>query len=257
MNKLNITAFASASVLFATSSMTAQAIIFEDFTSPAVINDSGASSELGNGGSYTFGSWVYNDGNMGIDDAARGLGDGSNTGNAFSSVGVARIQDWRGTNSRATSVIFESSNFTDGQQYTVSFDVIGDELGADTGRFWLAEVSGYDADDGILIDGSHFGWATAKPFATSGAGGNSVVNFLADSPSNGVLLDGENVAGVTNTAFNFTYSAGTDIAFAVGTYNNGFAIDNFQIATVPEPSSYALFAGLLAFAGILSRRQKR
>lgn len=231
-------------------------IISEDFSSPMTIQNNGATSELGNGGSYAFGSWVYNAGNMGINDPAEGDGLGNSLGNAISSIGIARAQDVRGTNARAVSVIFDGSSFSNGQEYTVSFDVIGDADGANNGRYWFAEVSGDGPDDGILIDGTHGGWASAKPFAVSGTGGNATVSFLEDSPGNGVSLESANVAGVTNESFNFTYSADTDLAFAAGTFNNAFGIDNFQIAAIPEPSSFALLAGLGSLGLIMLRRRR-
>lgn len=231
-------------------------IINEDFSNPNTIQNSGATSELGNGGSYSFGSWVYNAGNMGINDPAEGDGLGNSAGNAISSIGMARIQDWRGTNGRAASVIFDGGSFSSGQEYTVSFDVIGDANGQNTGRYWFAEVSGLGINDGILIDGTQGGWASAKPFAVSGTGGNATITFLEDSPGNGVSLPSANVAGITNESFNFTYNAGTDLAFAVGTFDNAFGIDNFQIAAIPEPSSFALLAGLGSLGLLLLRRRR-
>jgi len=236
-----------------------------DFDGVSKINDGGASASLGSGGtgaiySYDtpggdFGSWVYNTGNMGIDDAGAGLADGSGSGNQFSSLGQVRVQDWRGGNARAASVVFAASNFTDGVAYRVSFDVIGDPLGNDAGRFWLAELSGYDATGSnfIQIDGSANGWASQKPFT---ANGSASVSYLADSVDNGVSLTGENIAGTTTTTFDFTYSAFTDIGFSVGTFNNAFAIDNFEISVVPEPSAFSLIAGAMAMVSILRRRRK-
>ena len=232
-------------------------IINEDFSSPTTIQNNGATSELGNGGSYSLGSWVYNAGNMGINDAAEGDGSGVGSSNAISSIGMARVQDWRGTNARAVSVIFDGSSFSNGQEYTVSFDVTGDADGQNTGRYWFAEVSGYGADDGILIDGTQGGWGGgAKPFAVSGTGGNATILFLEDSLDNGVSLPSANVTGTTNVGFNFTYNTGTDLAFAAGTFANIFGIDNFQIAAVPEPSSFALLAGLGSLGFMVLRRRR-
>jgi predicted esterase len=207
-------------------------IFSEDFSSPSKLSNSGATAELGNGGTYAYGTWVYANGNMGVNDPAEGTGDGSSNGNAISSLGQGRPQDERGTNARALSIILNGSLFTSGVEYTVSFNVIGDVSGNNAGRYWLALVSGTDADDGILIDGTQNGWGagagTPKPFTASGLG-NATVNYVADSGSNGVLINGENSAGTTPVSFTFTHDGGSDVAFAVGTYNNIFAIDDILI----------------------------
>ena len=239
-------------------SMHAQAaiIVSESFSSPTKLGNAGANATLASD-SYTLGTWVYSNGNGGIDSAATGDGSGSSASNLIATTGVARPQAGRGTNARAVSVIFGAGLFTNGVEYTVSFDVIGDAAGDDTGRYWLAEVFGYGnlaSGNTILIDGTQGGWGGgAKPFAPTGT---ATVNFLADSASNGVLMSGENAAGTTPVSFTFTYNGtnSPDIGFAAGTFNNIFAIDNFQITGVPEPSSLALLA--LGAIGLASRRRR-
>jgi arylsulfatase A-like enzyme len=232
------------------SSLAAQTtIISEDFAGPAKHSNVGADGFLGAGGAgldYTgqFGTWIYASTNSGIDEAGEGLEDGSGNGNQLSSIGLNRAQDFRGTNARANWVVFGSSNFVDGAEYTISFDVIGDPAGADTGRYWLAELYGYDASGVNFIqgDGTHNGWGagagTPKPWVASGA---ATVNFIEDSSANGVALPGATIGATGTVSFNFTYdgSNGADIGFAVGTYNNAFAIDNFEIVqlTAPPPET--------------------
>jgi arylsulfatase A-like enzyme len=214
----------------------------EDFLNPLKNSNSGANGYLGTGGvGYNYngnlGTWLFSSGNGGINQAAEGLGDGSSNGNAISSLGQGRPQDERGTNARAISVILAGTLFTDSVEYTVSFDVIGDASGNNAGYYWLAEVYGYDnsGSNYIQIDGTHGGWSGGanKPFAATGA---ATVNYLSDF----VAIAGENAAGTTSVSFTFTYSAANsaDIAFAVGTYNNIFGIDNFEIidpTAEPEP----------------------
>jgi arylsulfatase A-like enzyme len=224
---------------------TAATIYSENFSSPSKNSNSGANGYLGTGGAGynyngSFGTWLYNNGNMGIDNPAEGDGSGSSNGNAISSIGNARPQDERGTNARAVSVILSGGLFTGGVEYTVSFDVYGDASGSDAGRYWLAEVYGYDnsGSNYIQIDGTQGGWGasagTPKPFTKAGS---ATVNYLKDSASNGVLIGGENTAGTNSVSFTFTYddSNSADIAFAVGTYNNIFGIDNILITDDSGP----------------------
>jgi hypothetical protein len=250
--------FASVGALFfpLNSVLLGAPIISETFSSPSKLSNNGADFTLGNAGVYTFGTWVYSNGNSGVDETGSGLFNGT-AGNPLPSTGVARAQDIRGTNARAVGVIFDGSLFTDGTTYTVSFDVIGDDGGADNGRYWLAEVGGYTSTSGIFFDGTQNGWAVAKPFTTVGTGGTATVNYLQDSVSNGVLISGETVASTSLVSFTFDYTAGTDIAFAVGTFNNMFAIDNFTITAVPEPSSFAALAGLGVLGATMLRRRRR
>jgi arylsulfatase A-like enzyme len=220
----------------------ATTIYSENFSSPSKQSNSGANGYLGTGGvgfNYNdkFGTWLYNNGNMGIDNPAEGDGSGSSNGNAISSIDHARTQDERGSNARALSVIFVGGLFTDGVEYTVSFDVYGDASGNNAGRYWLAEVYGYDNSGAnyIQIDGTQGGWGGgAKPFTQAGT---ATVNYLKDSASNGVLIGGEDSAGTNSVSFTFTYDASNspDIGFAVGTYKNIFGIDNVLITDNTGP----------------------
>ena len=230
---------------------TAMADIYsEDFSSPTKQSNAGADGFLGTGGTGfnyngNLGTWLYSSGNMGINDTEAGDGSGSGDGNAISSLGMARPQNERGTNARALSIVLSNTLFADGVEYTVSFDVIGDAAGGNAGRYWLAEVYGYDnsGSNYIQIDGTHNGWGAGagspKPFT---AAGSATVNFLKDSASNGVLIGGENIAGTNSVSFSFTYDGanGADIAFSVGTYNNIFGIDN--VTVIPEPATLGLVA---------------
>ncbi|NQY32403.1 MAG: prolyl oligopeptidase family serine peptidase, partial [Coraliomargarita sp.] len=226
-------AFTCAAFLSSSSALLeADTLYTEDFSNPTTLSNSSAAAELGNGGTYTYGTWVYSNGNGGVNDAATGDGSGTNASNRIATTGQARAQAGRGTNARALSIILDGTNFAAGIEYTVSFDVIGDASGSSAGRYWLAFVSGHDADDGIAIDGTHNGWGSGagspKPFTTSGSG-NATINYVADSSSNGVLLSGENSNATTAVSFTFIHDGVSDIAFATGTYDNIFAIDNFEI----------------------------
>jgi hypothetical protein len=217
-------------------------VVSENFTSPTtLLQTSGTAARiLGGSGTYALGTWVYSSG-------------GSITG------GVANVRTAVASNARAISVIFAPSLFTAGTEYTVSFDVIGQTSASDTGRFWLAALSGYNGSNSILTNTAPSGtWTTAVSPYTANLG-SPQINYLGGMASTGTLLTGENVTGTTTTTLNFTYTAGTAIAFAVGTYDNVFSIDNFSISTVavPEPSTYALFAGVAALSVALYRRRRQ
>jgi hypothetical protein len=226
----------------------AQPVVTVDFTSPTKLLQTADAlpRTLGGSGSYAFGTWVYS--SVGEIDTV-------------TSTGVAKIRNNAANNPRAISVIFNGALFTPGTEYTVSFDVIGNATGDNTGRFWLAEVSGYGASGTVVTNVAQgTTWAAAtKPFTSTGT---ATLNFLtphSEPALNGLLLEGENVAATSTTTFNFTYAAGTDIAFAVGTYNHIFSIDNFSIAPaapIPEPSTYAMMAGLGALGLVLYRRRR-
>jgi hypothetical protein len=247
----------TSSFLLVAPAVIAQAVYSTDFTGP-LKNDATPSAsgifELGfDGGAngsfpYELGTWGYV-GNGGIDDPATGDGSGTSQGNEIDSIGVARAQSIAGTNARAAAVIIDGSGFTAGTEYVITFDVIGG-LNRDgtapaetSGRFWVAEVGGVDATSGIAMDVSYNGWgAQNRPFFTQGTG-SAFVNYLTPDDTateNGTNLVGEELPGTTTqNSFTFTYTAGTDIAFAVGTYNNYFAIDNFQIAPAgPGPTTW-------------------
>ena len=224
----------------------ANTVVLVDFSSPSTLLQGAgtATRTLGESGTYSFGTWIY---------SAVGEID-------LSGSGVARIRNNTSSNARAISVIFNPSLFTAGTQYTLAFDVIGQTSTSNTGRFWLAELSGYGAGGSVLtnVAPGTGTWATnTSPFTSSGS---AMVSYLGGMASTGVTISGENTTGTTSTTLNFTYSAGTAIAFAVGTYDNIFSIDNVSItaiSAVPEPSTYALFAGAAALSLAIYRRRRR
>jgi len=245
---------AIAGLSFLGSAASAQ-IISETFSSPTTVSNSGAEASFGTGGAgyaygSNFGTWIYNNGNMGINNAAEGDGLGGSNGNSISSIGMARAQDERGTNARAASVVYDGSAFTNGDTYTVSFDVIGDLGGNNAGRYWFAALNDTDAGGSnyVQVDGTQNTWNSINPYT---AIGDATVSYFQEN----ILLDGDTIAGPTAVSFDFTYISG-DLAFSVGTFNNVFAIDNFQISAVPESSSYALLAGCLALASVMVRRRR-
>jgi hypothetical protein len=224
----------------------AGAKIFEDFNNPEKFSNFGTHATLGNPGAaggavpfYTFDTWMFSAGNGGIDQPGTGRGDGSGPDNKISSIGLARAQDFRGTNARAIWVVFSRSHFTNGVEYQVSFDVTGDPAGYNAGRYWLAELSGYDNSGNNWIQGrgEFNGWANEanKPFT---AHGRAVVNYIfGNVPNNGVPLPEVSSSATSRVSFNFTYNGtnSPDIGFSVGTFNNLFAIDNFRITAVSKP----------------------
>ena len=258
--KKNIRTLVAIFLVFAASSVSAQ-VISQNFTNPSKNSNAGANGFLGTGGAGynyngNFGTWLYSNGNGGIDESGAGLGDGSSKANKSPSIGLARAQDFRGENARAISVVFDGNTFINGQQYSVSFDVTGDDAGKNAGYYWLAEVYGYDMSGAnyIQIDGTFSAWSNGanKPFIQNGA---ASVDYLHDF----VALENVNVAGTTTTSFTFTYddANSANIAFAFGAYDNILAVDNFQVAIVPETSAFALLAGVSALGLVLLRHRRQ
>ena len=235
--------------------LSAQTVFTEDFSAPTTDNTTPSGS-----GRYVLG----NDSSITNADQNITTNVWMHAGNSDLSGGNALVQTPKGTNARAVIIVLDSSLFTAGTTYDITYDITGDLTGSATaGRFWAAELSGYDAsEDGILIDVSQGGWATAKPFVATGSDGNAVVNYLTGDTApagpnfNGDPVVGENIAGPTTNTFQFTYTAGTDIGFAIGTYNSAFSFDDFAVTTVvPEPSAYALLAGMAALGWVMVRRR--
>lgn len=217
-------------------SVRANPVIVVDFSNPTTLLQGTGTlvRTLGDTGTYTLGTWVYS-----------AVGEINLNGS-----GIARVRNNTSNNARAISVILDGSPLTAGTEYTLSFDVIGVTSANDSGRFWLAEVSGYGAGSSILtnVAPGTGTWATnIGPYTTTGS---AQLNFLGGMTNTGTLISGENVTSTTTTSIRFTYSAGTALAFAVGTYNNDFAVDNVSISiaavtAIPEPSTYALMASAL------------
>lgn len=226
----------------------ANPVITVDFSSPTTLLQGTGTlvRTLGDTGTYSLGTWVYS-----------AVGEIN-----LNSSGIARIRNNTSSNARAISVILDASPLVAGTEYTLSFDVIGVTSTNDSGRFWLAEVSGYGAGSTVFtnVAPGTGTWATnISPYTTTGS---AQVNFLGGMANTGVLINNENVAGTTTTSLNFTYSGGPALAFAVGTYNNDFAIDNVTISiaavtAIPEPSTYALMALALPLCLAFYRRSRR
>jgi hypothetical protein len=258
------------------STASAQVVYTQFFGAPAggdtllTVDSAGASDTLGSNGetasTYTYETWLFSNGNGGINQAGAGLADGT-VGNPISSLGLARPQDIRGSNSRAIPVVFEASNFSNGVEYTISFDVIGDpDAGNANGKYWLAELYGYDTGGSnyIQIDGTHGGWKPASALVFA-ANGSATVNWLAGEPQDTAgdakwEVNGVDFVATANTtvSFNFTYDStnSPDIGFAVGTFNNVYGIDNFTITAVPEPATFALLAGITTLGLVMYRRRR-
>ena len=92
----------------------AQVIYTEDFTTPNARSSNDGQFELGgNSGAaeLELGQWVFYSPNGGINQDPTGDGTGVGSGNAVSSIGLARPMDWRGTNARAVAVILDPAIF--------------------------------------------------------------------------------------------------------------------------------------------------
>jgi hypothetical protein len=292
MNKNTLITTILAASVAAASSLSAQ-VYSTDFSTGNVntTHGAGALSTLGDDGAtlsnesaFAYSTWYASSGNGGVNKEGQGRKDGLNptaSSNDLDTFGQANPQSAAGTNARAAWIVFEGSNFTAGQQYKISFDVIGGtnrdgaDAGDTSGRMWVAELSGIDntGSNYVTIDGTHNGWNTNNGHVVFAASGSASVNFLTTdevgTTPNGQNIVGENLftgdvssgitptitSGASENSFTFTYTDGTDIGFAVGTYNNNYGIDNFVVEAVPEPSTFALLAGMAALGWVMIRRR--
>lgn len=252
-------------------SLSANTVIYtQDFSSPSTLKDFqfqlGGNSLAASTKYITLGQFGSAS-NSGVNEAAAGNGTGVGAGNDISSVGVARPQDIRGTNARAVVTFLPASLFTHGMEYTVSFDVIGDELGnvGVASRYFLDFVHGYDLGDGagsaatdaaIIADNSTNGFgdiAVGVGTPVFIAKGGATVVHVAEGE-----IFGTTTAITTANSFNFVYDGtnGADVALAFATFNNIYSLDNLTITAIPEPSTFAMLAGAFG-VGVLAYRRRR
>lgn len=174
-------------------------------------------------------------------------------GNGFAD-GVARPSSTGNANHRFTGLFLDPSLFasTGAGTYTISFDITG-VVGANTTyNAFVYAGSGYDLS-GDTDKRINLALNTAN--APISATGEGVVASLLTSRN---LSTEATSAATTTVSFDFTYDGTSAIAFAIGGFSNGSVIDNFAVTTtIPEPSSYALLAGVGGLGLAALRRRRR
>jgi hypothetical protein len=169
--------------------------------------------------------------------------------------GVAIPNPTAGTSSKSIGTFLDPSLFAgyEGETLTLHFDIIGDTGGIErNARAWVYEASGYDTS-------GNNDWHLALDAALNS--GNPMDNLLIDDTAGGATVT-ELVKSVdlitavdsTDNTLTFTYSAGTGIGLAFGSYNTDMAFDNVSITVVPEPGTFGLLS--VCGAAILYVRRK-
>jgi len=155
------------------------------------------------------------------------------------------------TGMKGSGVFLASSLFTGGTgTYQLQYDLIADSAGQNrNARIWIGTSSTHDqtAVNGwtMVLDAINpSSEPPQSPWELTGA--TSVETTYSSN------LDTS--ANVTST-LSFNYTAGEDVAIVLGTTNTDASFDNFSISVIPEPSSFALLAGLLGACAVISRRR--
>ena len=178
-------------------------------------------------------------------------------------------------------------------EYNATDDLInvGGREGFNYGMALILDVSGWAADDyNLSFDVSDYVSGNAANFTTyslwegsgvnfsNAAGGSVRVDLTEASTTLGtpVFRGADNGAALTNTiASGVAFTSSVDVDFtlteggttgdwlmigwgtsrAAGVDETSFNLDNVAVATVPEPSSYALLASLCSLSCVMLRRR--
>lgn len=122
--------------------------------------------------------------------------------------------------------------------------------GLDSSKIYELTITGARSEDRerfTRYSVSGFGTQTLQTSGNNPAAGTGLVNWNND--------DFVTIAGITGvTFFNLTLEGNAAFDFT-GSSTFGY-VNALQLAVIPEPSSYALIAGLFGLAAIMVRRRK-
>lgn len=129
-----------------------------------------------------------------------------------------------------------------------------------TATFETRNTNNYEAVTGVSLAGGSWYRFTATFIPDAVNGTYAITTQLYDFTTDSILASasGDTKASATSTFF----SNGEALDIYVGLlaqsqYGGAIAIDNFSIAAIPEPSTYALFAGVGGLLLVLRRRFAR
>lgn len=166
-----------------------------------------------------------------------------------------------GAGGRSSTGVFANDTFRDfAAAYGSTVGVAISGLSAGDYDVWVISRNTYQNFDGVASDDYdlYVGGGDKLTTDPTTLSTGQILNYYRNDPN----ADTESWAvgeGDNWLKFSVTLTAGQDLlVFSESTFQNEDGLINaIQIAAVPEPSTYALALGLLAFAGILIRRRIR